>query len=90
MYIVKCCFSFVGMIRVIESLDHETMSEYILTIIAHDRSAAPLSSSTYVTVNVTDVNDNHPEFVQDHYKLSLKEDVLVNEVILHVCTTNIT
>lgn len=72
------------MIQVAKTLDHETTSEYILTIIAHDRSSAPLSSSTFVTINVTDVNDNQPEFVQNPYKLTLKEDVPINEVILHV------
>lgn len=72
------------MIKTAKILDHEKTSEYILTVIAHDRSPVPLSASTFVTVNVTDANDNRPEFVQDLYKLSLKEDTAVNEVILHV------
>ncbi|XP_071125252.1 protocadherin Fat 1-like isoform X4 [Mytilus edulis] len=77
-----------GMIQVAKTLDHETTSEYILTIIAHDRSSAPLSSSTFVTINVTDVNDNQPEFVQNPYKLTLKEDVPINEVILHLTASD--
>ncbi|NP_001019268.1 protocadherin 1 alpha 3 precursor [Danio rerio] len=43
-------------------LDRESVSQYNITITAADEGTPPLSSSTVITVHVSDVNDNAPHF----------------------------
>lgn len=75
---------FVGIIRVANDLDREVTSVYFLTIMATDLSDSPLSSSTYVRINITDVNDNKPFFSQGSYRTSLVEDTPVGKVVYKV------
>ncbi|CAL8080614.1 unnamed protein product [Calicophoron daubneyi] len=44
-------------------LDHERTPTYFLTVEAHDHGNPPLSTTTVVTVNVDDENDNQPRFL---------------------------
>lgn len=75
---------FLGIIRVANDLDREVTSVYFLTIMATDLSDSPLSSSTYVRINITDVNDNKPFFSQGSYRTSLLEDTPVGKVVYKV------
>ncbi|XP_051539151.1 protocadherin alpha-2-like [Myxocyprinus asiaticus] len=43
-------------------LDRESVSQYNITITAADEGVPPLSSSTFIKVNIADVNDNAPHF----------------------------
>ncbi|XP_048033139.1 protocadherin alpha-8-like isoform X5 [Megalobrama amblycephala] len=43
-------------------LDRESVSQYNITITAADEGTPPLSSSTVITVHISDVNDNVPHF----------------------------
>uniref|UniRef100_A0A673FMN3 Cadherin domain-containing protein n=1 Tax=Sinocyclocheilus rhinocerous TaxID=307959 RepID=A0A673FMN3_9TELE len=43
-------------------LDRESVSLYNITITAADEGTPPLSSSTLITVHISDVNDNAPHF----------------------------
>ncbi|KAL0182392.1 hypothetical protein M9458_021767, partial [Cirrhinus mrigala] len=43
-------------------LDRESVSLYNITITAADEGTPPLSSSTVITVHISDVNDNAPHF----------------------------
>ena len=72
------------MIRVANDLDREVTSVYFLTVMATDLSDSPLSSTTYITINITDVNDNRPFFSQASYRLTLLEDTPTSEVIYQV------
>jgi hypothetical protein len=45
------------------ALDRETTPTYHLTVTAYDGGVNPKSASAFVTVSVTDVNDNGPQFV---------------------------
>ncbi|XP_076993355.1 protocadherin gamma-B1 isoform X8 [Tamandua tetradactyla] len=55
-------------------LDREQTAEYNVTIIAKDRGKPPLSSSTSVTVQVADINDNAPVFHQASYVVHVPEN----------------
>lgn len=45
-------------------LDYEIVGDWItLTVVAHDNSDPPLSSSVSVIINVTNINDEQPKFV---------------------------
>lgn len=80
----RCFHFFVGVIRVANDLDREVTSVYFLTVMATDLSDSPLSSSTYVRINITDVNDNKPFFSQASYRTSLLEDTPVGKVVYQV------
>ena len=56
------------------SFDRELESIYILTLQAIDDFLLGTSSEVVVTVEILDENDNHPEFSQDIYYISLLEN----------------
>ncbi|XP_014309276.2 protocadherin gamma-B2 isoform X12 [Myotis lucifugus] len=56
------------------TLDREQTPEYNVTITATDRGKPPLSSSTTITLHVTDVNDNAPVFQQPAYLVHVPEN----------------
>ncbi|KAL7848434.1 hypothetical protein AOLI_G00231530 [Acnodon oligacanthus] len=63
-------------------LDRESISEYSITISATDEGAPPLSSSSVLTVYISDVNDNAPQFsapVIDAYVPTVTVEVVVVE-----------
>ncbi|XP_061106361.1 protocadherin alpha-4-like isoform X6 [Conger conger] len=55
-------------------LDRETVANYKITITATDKGAPPLSSVKTLTVDVSDVNDNSPVFLQNPYTFYLPEN----------------
>ncbi|XP_036281185.1 protocadherin gamma-B4 isoform X11 [Pipistrellus kuhlii] len=55
-------------------LDREQTPEYNVTITATDRGKPPLSSSTTITLHITDVNDNAPVFQQSAYLVHVPEN----------------
>lgn len=50
------------------------ISRYYLPVIAQDRGQPPLSTETVVTITITDVNDNAPQFEQSSYDLWIAEN----------------
>lgn len=64
------------------SLDRETIDRYVLYVYVHDSGLPSLTSTSTVTVNVLDVNDNPPMFHQDVYLAKVREDLPVGTVIM--------
>ncbi|XP_037398796.1 protocadherin alpha-8-like isoform X6 [Pygocentrus nattereri] len=62
-------------------LDRESASKYDITIIATDEGTPPLSSSTVITVHVSDVNDNPPRFPEPAINVYVKENSQIGAVI---------
>ncbi|XP_064182039.1 protocadherin alpha-8-like isoform X7 [Anguilla rostrata] len=62
-------------------LDRERASLYNVTIIAADEGTPSLSSSSVITVHVSDVNDNAPRFLEPVIYLHVKENSQVGSVI---------
>ncbi|XP_059949487.1 protocadherin gamma-B5 isoform X12 [Mesoplodon densirostris] len=56
------------------TLDREQTPEYNVTITATDKGKPPLSTSTSVTLHITDVNDNAPVFHQASYVVHVAEN----------------
>ncbi|KAM6953608.1 protocadherin alpha-8-like isoform 3-T3 [Aplochiton taeniatus] len=55
-------------------LDRELMSHYNITITATDCGTPPLSTYKTIRIEISDVNDNFPEFSQSPYQLYLLEN----------------
>ncbi|TRY81233.1 hypothetical protein DNTS_021844 [Danionella cerebrum] len=55
-------------------LDRETKLQYDVTLVAKDGGQPPLSSVKSITVMISDVNDNSPEFSSSPYEFYLMEN----------------
>uniref|UniRef100_A0A8C1I894 Protocadherin 2 alpha b 3 n=1 Tax=Cyprinus carpio TaxID=7962 RepID=A0A8C1I894_CYPCA len=62
-------------------LDRERASEYNVTITATDEGTPPLSSTSVITVHVSDVNDNAPRFSEPVINVYVKENSQIGAVI---------
>ncbi|XP_041653151.1 protocadherin alpha-8-like [Cheilinus undulatus] len=67
-----------------ERLDRETVSHYEISITAIDFGEPPLSAIKTLNVEVSDVNDNSPEFPQSPLELYLTENNAPGESIFSV------
>uniref|UniRef100_A0A8C5M6V3 Cadherin domain-containing protein n=1 Tax=Leptobrachium leishanense TaxID=445787 RepID=A0A8C5M6V3_9ANUR len=57
-----------------EPLDRENKAEYDIEITASDEGSPPLSVKKQIKVQISDVNDNSPTFMQNSSTLSIKEN----------------
>ena len=73
-----------GEIRTAVRLDFETTQIYELVITAQDDGTPQRSSSSNLTVVVTDVNDNPPVFARNNYSLVLSEATEVGETLIQL------
>lgn len=73
-----------GALVVSSTIDRESVSTYILTVIAEDSGLSPLSDRTEVEISIVDVNDNAPRFPSAHYQGSVHENVPAGTSILEV------
>ncbi|XP_033181305.1 protocadherin alpha-8-like [Mastacembelus armatus] len=62
-------------------LDRESAPQYNLSITATDEGSPPLSSTSVVTVHVSDVNDNKPQFTENVMSVYVKENSPIGAVI---------
>lgn len=67
--------NFTAIITLMKPLDYETRSSYTLTIVAEDNAILnPLSSVTTVSINIVDVQDQAPVFLNAPYSVSIQEN----------------
>ncbi|XP_075066070.1 protocadherin gamma-C5-like isoform X19 [Mixophyes fleayi] len=66
-------------------LDREQVSQYTITLMASDLGSPSLSSQTTITINISDVNDNPPAFLQTVYNAFIAEN---NEPGRLLCTVS--
>lgn len=71
-----------------ERLDREAKDSYSFNIVAKDGGSPPLTGTLPVTVNLTDDNDNFPQFDKPTYNITIREDVEINTVILNFTATD--
>ncbi|XP_054872460.1 protocadherin alpha-8-like isoform X33 [Amphiprion ocellaris] len=62
-------------------LDRESISDYNVTIRASDGGNPSLSSTSIITIHVSDVNDNPPHFSSPYINIYVKENSKVGEVL---------
>ncbi|XP_029021005.1 protocadherin alpha-8-like isoform X23 [Betta splendens] len=65
-------------------LDREHQSKYEVTVVARDGGEQPLSSHRTITVTVSDVNDNNPEFSVSPYSFYVTENNLAGASLFSV------
>ncbi|XP_030621279.1 protocadherin alpha-2-like [Chanos chanos] len=65
-------------------LDRESISQYDVIITAIDEGIPPLSSTSVISVQISDVNDNAPRFTEPAIDIYVKENSQVGAVIYTV------
>ncbi|XP_040037255.2 protocadherin Fat 3 [Gasterosteus aculeatus] len=71
-----------GWITTLGEMDHEACSSYSFKVVASDLGELQsLSSTTVVTITVSDVNDNPPRFESELYRGAVKESDALGEVV---------
>ncbi|XP_069510304.1 protocadherin alpha-5-like isoform X10 [Ambystoma mexicanum] len=70
-----------------DPLDRESTAEHTITITAVDRGSPPMTTSTTIKVQVSDINDNSPKFTQPAYTMYVTEN---NVPGTHVSTISAT
>lgn len=73
-----------GLIVTKQVLDYEDTTHFKLKIKATDNGSVPLSSEAYVLINVTDVNDNPPDFVTSQYEAMLDEMAKCGHIVIKI------
>ncbi|XP_059716520.1 protocadherin gamma-A5-like [Haemorhous mexicanus] len=66
------------------ALDREQASEHRVTVVARDRGRPSLWSSTELVLEVSDVNDNAPEFEEAAYSAYVAENNAAGALVLRV------
>ena len=75
-----------GHLVLVQSLDYEQQSEYELTVQVSD---GILSSTTVITIMVTDVDDEPPIFLNTTYYANITENIPQGTIILQISATDI-
>ncbi|MEE6478629.1 hypothetical protein FKM82_011904 [Ascaphus truei] len=66
-------------------LDREKVPQYIIQLFAADLGSPPLHTQTTIILNISDINDNVPVFLQSLYNAFIKEN---NEPGSFLCTVS--
>ncbi|XP_054424290.1 protocadherin beta-5-like [Pteronotus mesoamericanus] len=66
------------------ALDREEQPELSLTLTALDGGAPPRSGTTTIRIEVVDINDNAPEFLQALYETQVPENSPLNSLVVTV------
>uniref|UniRef100_A0A672FLY2 Cadherin domain-containing protein n=1 Tax=Salarias fasciatus TaxID=181472 RepID=A0A672FLY2_SALFA len=77
-----------GEIRVKEMVNYEDFKLYEMEVIASDKGLNSLSGHCNLTIQVTDMNDNHPEISIKSFKSPIKENEPLNTVIAVVSVSD--
>lgn len=73
-----------GTISILRPLDYDEIQEYRLNITAKDLGFKPKETTATVTIILTDINDNSPQFNQTKYIAYLPENSPINSFIFKV------
>ncbi|KAJ8945175.1 hypothetical protein NQ314_009307, partial [Rhamnusium bicolor] len=77
-----------GYVSVAGELDRETISSYVLEILAKDNGLPVLSRQTLLNLEISDANDNPPLFSQSNYTAVIQEDKPLGYPILKFAITD--
>ncbi|XP_041845892.1 protocadherin Fat 2 [Melanotaenia boesemani] len=73
-----------GLIVTKQVLDHENTTHFNLKVKAIDNGTPAFSSEVLVFINVTDVNDNPPDFVNSQYEATLDEMAKCGHIVIKI------
>ena len=77
-----------GTLKTVKLLDFESVPSYFMVVTAYDAGDPPLSGSFHFTINVSDVNDNFPEFVTLSRVSHVSEDAAIGTIVTCLSATD--
>uniref|UniRef100_A0A8C5QK66 Protocadherin Fat 3 n=1 Tax=Leptobrachium leishanense TaxID=445787 RepID=A0A8C5QK66_9ANUR len=77
-----------GLIKVNDKLDRERVSGYSLMVQARDGGLPPMSSTVTVNIDISDINDNSPQFTPANYTAVIQENKPIGTSILQLTVTD--
>lgn len=77
-----------GSLSILKALDREEQEVFNLTIIAQDHGTPPLSTTQLLCVQLIDVNDEAPVFLQPHFETLVMENRGPGTTVLTVSATD--
>lgn len=69
-------------------LDRERVAAYNITVTATDGGVPPLTSQRTLQIEISDINDNPPSFLQDSYSIYIQENNLPGVLLCTVQATD--
>lgn len=69
-------------------LDREQVAAYNITVTATDGGIPPLTSQRTLQIEISDINDNPPSFLQDSYSIYIQENNLPGVLLCTVQATD--
>ncbi|KAJ8254969.1 hypothetical protein GJAV_G00199440 [Gymnothorax javanicus] len=73
-----------GLLVTTQELDYEDIQQFRLIVKAIDNGVPPMTSEAFITVNVTDVNDNPPKFSKEQYHATLNEMATCGHIVIRI------
>ncbi|KAI1899055.1 hypothetical protein AGOR_G00078740 [Albula goreensis] len=73
-----------GIIKTTQVLDYEDIQQFHLKVKATDHGVPPLSTEALIVVNVTDINDNPPNFSKEQYHARLNEMATCGNIVIRI------
>ncbi|XP_032878328.1 protocadherin Fat 3 isoform X3 [Amblyraja radiata] len=77
-----------GLIEIKGRLDREKVSGYSLIVQAEDSGTPSMSSTVTVNIDVSDINDNPPDFIPANYSAVIQENKPVETSIVKLSVTD--
>ncbi|KAG8186896.1 hypothetical protein JTE90_023783 [Oedothorax gibbosus] len=77
-----------GYLSLASDLDREKVSNYVIEICAEDSGVPTLSASSYVNIEVSDINDNPPLFSEENYTAIVQEGKPLGFTVLKFTVTD--
>ncbi|KAK4814860.1 hypothetical protein QYF61_027833 [Mycteria americana] len=71
-----------------ESLDRESTSQYVVELVAQDGGSPTLTTTLTLLLNISDVNDNPPRFLQPSYDAFILENNLPGSLLCTVSASD--
>ena len=72
----------------VDTFDRENQIRFEFTATVNDSGFPSRSDQTTIIINIIDVNDNYPEFVQQNYTAILEENHAIGTVVTNVSATD--
>ncbi len=77
-----------GSIETVQSLDREVKDTHVFKVTATDNGTPRRTSTSYLTITVSDTNDHGPVFEQNEYRVRIRENVEVGYEVITVRATD--
>eukprot|EP00795_Rhopilema_esculentum_P002535 gene2535-730_t len=77
-----------GKLTNVGKIDREMVSHFTLQVVAEDGGTPPRRSTAFLNIRVMDANDEFPQFSQQQYLASIKENLPADQFVTQVFATD--